>query len=75
MGKDYNKRWPGAVDPEDAKYLGSEMDADVYQDRETGETFHIGSAITDSNKAVRYEGRPSRLGYIVGSILGGRKRG
>ncbi len=31
MTMDYKKRWPGAVDPEDAKYLGSEMDADVYQ--------------------------------------------
>jgi len=72
---DQQKRWPGVVAPEDGKYLGSEMDADVYEDRDTGRIFHIGSAITNSQKPVRYEGRPSKLGYLAGALLGGPKRG
>ena len=74
MGKDYDKRWPGVVDSMDAEYFGSELDADVYRDSETGEIFHIGSAITDSSRPVRYEGWLSKLGYIAGSILGGPKK-
>ena len=72
---DQRKRWPGAVAPEDGRYLGSEMDADVYRDRESGQVFHIGSALTNSQKPVRYDGKPSRLGYLIGSFLGGPKRG
>jgi hypothetical protein len=74
MGKDYEKRWPRVVDSEDAEYLGSAMDVDVYRDRDTGKIFHISSAITDSNRPVRYEGRPSKLGYAIGSILDGPKK-
>lgn len=68
MGRDTEKRFPGAVDPRDGEYLGSEGDADVYRSRVTGEVFHIGQGLT-TRDPTRYEGEPSLAGKVVGEAI------
>lgn len=69
MGRSYRKRWPGTVSDRDAEYLGSEMNADVYRERRTGKVFHVGSSPPDGHAPKRYEGNPSRAGYLGGKLL------
>ncbi len=51
------------------RYVGTRLEAPVFQNVETGEKIHVGTRFTDGNYRKVYPGEPSLRGHLFGKAL------